>query len=215
LSIWKPVFCLSFILLGIPGLNLSAQDISQRLEWAVENNDTAQVARILKTNPELLMTPLPAGGAPLGTAAALGHWETTGFLLEKGAGLQSSDPQGNQAYLAAYLNNHKGLAKFLITRGADPLSTDQMGNTLLHLMSKISTSWWPEILSGNYDLEVKNFLGQTPFMRAVWDENLTLADVLSREGVQTEEVDYLGRTVEDYARRNADEGMILFLYSLR
>lgn len=136
------------------------------------------------------------------------------FLLDRGAGLQGRDAKGNQALLSGFLSGQIILARRLRQRGADLQAEDTFGNTALHLLHLLPPALWSSLLSEGFDPEARNLLGQTPFMRAVWEGNLSGADFLAKEGVNTAETDWLGRTARDYALRMGDEAMVMFLDTL-
>jgi ankyrin repeat protein len=69
--------------------------------------------------------PSPSGGmSALHFAARDGNLEMARILLEAGANLESRSGNGTRPLLAAIINNHIGLALFLLEKGADAKASD-------------------------------------------------------------------------------------------
>ena len=75
---------------------------------------------------------LPLGGlTPLLFAARQGCVECAGILLEAGAGINTTDPDGISPTLLSIINGHYDVAAFLLNKGADPNLADETGRTPL------------------------------------------------------------------------------------
>jgi len=75
---------------------------------------------------------LPSGGlTPLLFAARQGCVECERILLDAGARIDTTDPDGVSPVLIAIINGHYDAAGFLLNRGADPNLADETGRTAL------------------------------------------------------------------------------------
>ncbi|HSP68763.1 MAG TPA: ankyrin repeat domain-containing protein [Bryobacteraceae bacterium] len=75
---------------------------------------------------------LPSGGlTPLLFAARQGCVECERILLDAGARINTTDPDGVSPVLIAIINGHYDAAGFLLNRGADPNLADETGRTAL------------------------------------------------------------------------------------
>jgi ankyrin repeat protein len=75
---------------------------------------------------------LPLGGlTPLLFAARQGCVECEQILLEAGAKINTTDPEGVSPVLIAIINGHYDAAAFLLNKGADPNLADETGRTAL------------------------------------------------------------------------------------
>jgi len=75
---------------------------------------------------------LPLGGlTPLLFAARQGCVECAQVLLDSGANINMTDPEGISPILIAIINGHYDAAAFLLNKGADPNLADETGRTAL------------------------------------------------------------------------------------
>jgi uncharacterized protein len=75
---------------------------------------------------------LPLGGlTPLLFAARQGCVECEQILLDAGANVNTTDPDGISPVLMAIINGHYDAAGFLLNKGADPNLADETGRTAL------------------------------------------------------------------------------------
>jgi ankyrin repeat protein len=75
---------------------------------------------------------LPLGGlTPLLFAAREGCVSCAGILIEKGAKVDTTDPDGISPVVMATINGHYDAAVFLLSKGADPNLADRTGRTAL------------------------------------------------------------------------------------
>ena len=72
-----------------------------------------------------------AGFTPLMFATRLGHIETVDALLDAGADIHQTLPDGTSPLVVAVINAHYDLGVRLLERGADPNAAEQ-GWTALH-----------------------------------------------------------------------------------
>lgn len=76
---------------------------------------------------------LPLGGlTPLLFAARQGCLDCAKILVDKGAGINETDPNGISPTLIAIINGHYDVAGFLLDKGADPNLADSTGRTALY-----------------------------------------------------------------------------------
>jgi uncharacterized protein len=128
------------------------------LVWAAEQNQ-AEAARVLiahgadvnartdvpkrekdRFGLEGVLTILPHGNwTPLMYAAREGSWEAARVLVDAGAGLNLTDPDGTTALIIAIINGHFDTAAMLTEKGADPNITDTAGMGALYAAVDINT----------------------------------------------------------------------------
>jgi ankyrin repeat protein len=76
---------------------------------------------------------LPLGGlTPLLFAARQGCIECAGILIDKGADVNVTDPDGISGPVLATINGHYDAAKFLVEHGTNPNLADKTGRTVLY-----------------------------------------------------------------------------------
>ena len=81
----------------------------------------------------MVRTPLPKGGmTALHLAARENAREGARALIEAGADLNLTDPDGTSALVMAIINRHNDVAALLIEKGADPNVADAAGMTALY-----------------------------------------------------------------------------------
>jgi uncharacterized protein len=128
------------------------------LVWAAEENH-AEAAEVLiehgadvnaRTNPlerakdrfglEGVLTILPHGSwTPLMYAARQGSLEAARTLVDRGASLNLTDPDGSTALVLAIINGHYDTAALLAEKGADPNITDAAGMAALYATVDMNT----------------------------------------------------------------------------
>jgi ankyrin repeat protein len=128
------------------------------LVWAVDQNH-AEAAKILiahgadvnaRTNPlehekdrfglEGVLTILPHGHwTPLMYAARQGSLDAARALVDAGASLNLTDPDGTTALIIAIINGHYDTAAMLAEKGADPNLTDAAGMGALYATVDMNT----------------------------------------------------------------------------
>ena len=129
------------------------------LMWAAAENHPDAVTLLVKRGADLnaratllkfpkylfngstmVSTPLPRGGmTALLLAAREGALDGVRALVEGGANLNITDPDGTSPLVMAILNRHNDIAKFLIEHGADPSVADSTGMTALYAAIDLRT----------------------------------------------------------------------------
>jgi ankyrin repeat protein len=117
------------------------------LMWAVEENHPEAVTLLIKggadPNVHSLLTKFPKKvrgqtTLPVGSLTALmfgarqGALEATRALVDAGADLNQTDPDGTTALVLAIINSHFDVAGVLLDRGADPNILDSAGMGALY-----------------------------------------------------------------------------------
>ena len=83
---------------------------------------------------------LPPGGlTPLLFAARQGSLESARVLVEAGADVNVTDPEGTSAVVSAIINGHYDLAGLLLEKGTDPNLADKDGRTALFAAVDMNT----------------------------------------------------------------------------
>ena len=105
-------------------------------ELIAHGADVNAVSNINKWERQVTSEPrdkwLPLGGlTPLLFAARQGCVECAKVLLEGGAKINTTDPDGISPVLLAIINGHYDVAGFLLNQGADPNLADDTGRTAL------------------------------------------------------------------------------------
>ena len=89
---------------------------------------------------EGVLTILPHGNwTPLMYAARQGSLETARMLVDRGASLNLTDPDGSTALLLAIINGHYDTAVLLVEKGADPNIADASGMAALYATVDMNT----------------------------------------------------------------------------
>ena len=128
------------------------------LVWAAQENHAEAAAVLIahgaevnaRTNPlerskdrfglEGVLTILPHGSwTPLMYAARQGSLDAARTLVDRGATLNLTDPDGSTALLLAIINSHYDTAALLTEKGADPNSADASGMAALYATVDMNT----------------------------------------------------------------------------
>jgi len=128
------------------------------LVWAAQENHAEAAAVLIahgadvnaRTNPlerskdrfglEGVLTILPHGSwTPLMYAARQGSLETARTLVDRGASLNLTDPDGSTALVLAIINGHYDTAALLTEKGADPNIADTSGMAALYAAVDMNT----------------------------------------------------------------------------
>jgi ankyrin repeat protein len=148
-------------LLLVHGANVNAREASRgetALIWAVAENHAATVKVLLEFGAEVnarskvlefpkdrfglegVTTVLPGGSwTPLMYAGRQGSFDAAKALVEAGASLNLTDPDGTTALVLAIINGHYDTAALLAEKGADPNIADSTGMAALYAAVDMNT----------------------------------------------------------------------------
>ena len=194
-------FCVILIVLTLSMIPLLAQDIHK----AVGQGDLAKVKELLEKNPELVNTKDSQGNTPLLLAAYRGHSEVVGFLIAKGADLNSLNTYKYTPLHYSILRRHIEVAEMLIKAGADLNIPNVWGYTPLHTCAGRNFLKEAEFLIKNKaGVNTKNEIGETPLFAAVKSGHRDMILLLIKNGADVNARDNVGRTpVFATAERNS------------
>jgi ankyrin repeat protein len=180
---------------------LAAQDIHK----AVGQGDLAKVKELLEKKPELVNTKDSQGNTPLLLAAYRGHSEIVGFLIAKGADLNSLNTYKYTPLHYSILRRHIEVAEMLIKAGADLNIPNVWGYTPLHTCAGRNFLKEAEFLIKNKGgVNTRNEVGETPLFAAVKSGHRDMILLLIKNGADVNARDNVGRTpVFATAERNS------------
>ena len=143
------------------GASVNARESSYgetALMWAAAENHAAAVRVLIEHGAEVdarsdllkypqdrfglegVVTILPRGSwTPLMYAARQGSFEAAGALIEAGAKLNATDPDGTTALVLAIINGHYDTASLLTEKGADSNIADSAGMAALYAAVDMNT----------------------------------------------------------------------------
>ena len=107
-------------------VNRRAVDGSTPLQWAVYDEDVAEVRRLLKAGADVSIAN-KYGATPMGLAAEVGNAEIIKLLLEAGADADSPNPDGQTALLAVARTGNVEAAELLVKHGAKVDARERWG----------------------------------------------------------------------------------------
>ncbi len=140
---------------------------------------------VLADDPSLLGAFSHDGWTALHLTAFFGHEAAAAYLLEQGADprTKSRNGMGNTPLHAAMAGRHTGLARCLVTAGADVNAQDSAGWVPLHHAAYSDDVAMAELfIAGGADVNTANFQGQRPLGLALQRESTATADLLRRHG---------------------------------
>jgi len=128
------------------------------LMWAAAENHASAVKVLIEHGAEIdarsnilkfpqdrfglegVQTILPRGNwTALMYAARQGSWDAAGALVEAGASLNLTDPDGTTVLVLAIINGHYDTAALLVEKGADPSIEDTAGMAALYAAVDMNT----------------------------------------------------------------------------
>jgi ankyrin repeat protein len=139
-------------------------------------------------------------------AAAHGNREIVALLLEKGAGLELKDQNGETALLKAVSGSfNMETVNLMLAKGADVNAKDSKGVTVLmkSAMNACSKDMLKALLEKGADIKAKDDSGNTILMLvAMYFSDAGILDVLIANGADITAVNQYGETVIFIAVRN-------------
>lgn len=135
-------------------------------------------------------------------AAANRQKEIVLFLLQKGANIHSKQKESGKSILHEAISDPE-ILELLLLNGADSNSTDNSGNTPLHIVSNEKSM--SVLLQYKANPNAKNKLGSTPLHEAAWifeePDDLMIVRLLLEHGANADEKNSEGQTPKDVALR--------------
>jgi len=134
---------------------------------AIQSDDVAQIADLLKDNPRLASAPNPNADTPLHLAASSGNKSLVELLLASHADVNAKDANGATPLHNAAFAGHKDVAELLLANKADAGAADFKGSTPLH---KAAEQGYTEIVNllllNHADANAKDSARTTPLLLA-------------------------------------------------
>ena len=115
---------------------LQGMDTTRNLHKAAQDGDLATALALLQADPYLVGSREDYKLTPLHRAAAAGHADVAGALLERSAHVDARDYGGGTALHSAAVHGRGEAAALLLERGADPNAVDEEGHTPLHYAAR-------------------------------------------------------------------------------
>ncbi|MFC2168644.1 ankyrin repeat domain-containing protein [Acidobacteriota bacterium] len=176
------------LLAGGANMNFMDAERNTPLHIGVLYRRSENVAQMLEFNPDI-GAKNKEGFTPLLLAVqSMDNGGIVESLIEKGADLNITDPQGRNALLVSVGSFQRGYFSLLVSNGIDINSQDNMGNTALHyvfgyvLENKQNVPrvklFTKDLLEEGADPHIKNNEGKSPMDLAVESEEKELIDLL-------------------------------------
>jgi ankyrin repeat protein len=174
------------------------------LYWAIANNDALEVWKL--TAPEGPPAVLEENGLPPPAwAVERASAEVLEVLAWRGVSLDQVDVHGRNLLYGAAALGRVDLFDRIAAAGALTTQVDDQGNTLVHAGATAPhLILVGRLLATGLDATARTNLGVTPLMRACGAGRSEAVTLLLRWGGVPEDLDFLGRSVRDYAVRSGD-----------
>lgn len=169
---------------------------------ATELNNIQAVALLLKNGADP-STPNSNGETPLYLAATQGYDVISGILLHKSKQPETdanwANKLGEPLLVITTKLGRVRIAKILLDYGADPMGTDHLENTALHVAAENGYNELVQImLEKNVPADQPNIMGTTPIMAAAQNNHAEVAKLLADYGANPERQNYAGIAANDY-----------------
>jgi len=141
-SLVRTILCTAVLAVVLPAAEVSARaatqkravaDVNRRgvdgstpLQWAVYDEDGAEVRRLVKAGADVSIAN-NYGATPMGLAAEAGNAEIIKLLLEAGANADSPNPEGQTALMAVARTGNVEAAELLVKHGAKVDARERWG----------------------------------------------------------------------------------------
>ncbi|KAL3315310.1 hypothetical protein Ciccas_006064 [Cichlidogyrus casuarinus] len=189
----------------------------QMLFEAAKVNNILVISRVLKDDKCDINCRNNYGRTALIMAAARGSLDAVETLCELKANVELVDKFGMSALFWAAYYNHTEVAKYIILRDFNFNRRSKQGTTLAHICAKTGDK---ELLNlaiqrtKNIDLNAVDELGQTPFIIATSQGNLSMMEFLGQKRVNIVTTDKEGRNCLHYAAVEGQLDSIKFCMSV-
>jgi ankyrin repeat protein len=198
-------------LLAAPEQSGAAADVNRReadgstpLQWAVFDEDAAEVRRLLKAGANVSLAN-NYGATPMGLAAEVGNAEILQLLLEAGANVESPNADGQTALLAVARTGNVEAAQVLLKHGAKVDARENWGGQtplmwasarrhpkMIELLISKGANVNASSINRDYQRHVTaegrpkslDSGGLTPLLYAIRENCLTCVEVLLRNGAE-------------------------------
>ena len=178
------------LLAGGADINVKDADGNTPLHMAVLFRRSENLDEILAFNPDI-DAKNKEGFTPLLLAVQrMGNEEAIKYLIQNGASLDITDPQGRNALLLSVDSNQRGYIGFLVSNGMNINSQDNNGNTVLHYVyNKVLENNFfipfakdlaKDLLKEGADPHIKNNEGKSPMDLAVESGEKELIELLKQ-----------------------------------
>jgi ankyrin repeat protein len=185
----------------------------QTFHDAVNADDIAEALRLIRIGIDVDEPDL--AGPPVNLAAAKGSLAMVRILADAGADLEASgDPANARPLHMAAMHGHPEIARFLISRGANPDSRDDWGRTPLMVAATLGAVEVADtLLSGGADPTVKDDVYRdTAIHYAAIAGQLDVVALLLAEGIPIDfPSGHDGESPLHYAAYYANLGLVEFL----
>ena len=118
----------------------------------------------------------------------------TKILIEKGADINAKEINGYTPLHFAVMHEKIPIASMLIKHGSNVQSSCNSGNTPLHLACARSLELSKLLINNGGDVNAVNLNGQTPIRFAMSTNQLSVVDMLIKEGAYVKEYLHLIET---------------------
>jgi ankyrin repeat protein len=206
----RAAVALAFLVAVAPPAASATRD--SRLADAVERQDRAAVATLLKARPDVnaVNAPQPDGATALQWAA---HWddrETVGALLRAGAKVNAANDHGVTALALATENRSSAIVEMLLGAGANPNSAVSTGETVL--MTAARTGSVPivqALLAGGANVNATESLhAQNALMWATAQQHAEVVRLLIAGGADVHARSRVRRRTVQVADRYGDQNSV-------
>jgi uncharacterized protein len=147
--------------------------------------DLERLKNTVNNDPSSVFSYSPDGFTALALAAYLGQKESAEYLVERGADLNAlaRNDTGYTALTGAVSQNHNGIAKFLVVKGAQVNHGYEGGFTpLMHAAYAGNVELVSFLLENGADPTAKNEEGKTPLTFALEKNHAQIIELLRKHG---------------------------------
>jgi len=177
------------------------EDGNTALHLAVEKEDLAAVAGLVKSSPRFVNQKNKAGVTPLMMAVAGGWTEGAEALAAAGADFQAKDAEGHTLAWLAADTGKLALLKWVAGKGVSCADANAYGYTPLCRAAGRNLECVQWLLGQGADINAGTKSGETPLAYAISMEKLDVAQYLIDKGAELRGVDSSGATLLHRAAR--------------